>query len=178
MARSLNKVQKHISKKRGKVDSLHENSRDAKRLRRAGGREHKLAVAASVTMKGRRSFVDRVHFFKDNIPEPPSSLSDGDMVQLITRFIVRNQPELDQLQKERRPGRPPVKREEILQERIEAENREFESGFWLPDMSDEQNVKKLGTWNGEWSSMSTLGFVRVARDGTRQQSIFPPKGLS
>jgi hypothetical protein len=44
MARALNKVQKKISKKRGgKPNSLHENSRDAQRLRRAGAREEKLA---------------------------------------------------------------------------------------------------------------------------------------
>ena len=44
MARSLNKVQKQISKKRGgKPNALHENSRDARRLRQAGAREEKLA---------------------------------------------------------------------------------------------------------------------------------------
>ncbi|OJD14424.1 hypothetical protein AJ78_05225 [Emergomyces pasteurianus Ep9510] len=179
MPKNLHKVQKQISKKRGKLDSLHENSRDAKRLRRAGGREHKLALAATVTMRGRLSFVDRVHFFQENIPETPAPLSDGDIVQLITsRFIARNQPELDQLQQERRPGRPPVKREDVLRDKIQAENKEFESGFWLPDMGDVENVKKLAEWNGEWSSMSTLGFVRIAKDGGRQKSIFPPKGLS
>ncbi|EER37766.1 conserved hypothetical protein [Histoplasma capsulatum H143] len=154
MPKTLHKVQKQIAKQRRKLDSLHENSRDSKRLRRAGEREHKLAVAASVTMKGRQSFVDRVHFFKENIQDPPAALSDGEMAQLITRFIARHQPELAQLQQERRPGRPPVKREEVLREKIEAEGREFESGFWLPDMSDEENIKKLAKWNGEWSSMT------------------------
>ena len=42
--RALNKVQKKISKKRGgKPNTLHENSRDAQRVRRAGAREEKLA---------------------------------------------------------------------------------------------------------------------------------------
>ncbi|PGH31146.1 translation machinery-associated protein 16 [[Emmonsia] crescens] len=178
MPKNLHKIQKQLSRRKGKLDSLHENSRDAKRLRRAGGREHKLALAATVTMRGRQSFVNRVHFFQENIPEPPVPLSDGDMVQLITKFIARNQPELEQIQQERRPGRPPVKREEVLREKIETENKEFESGFWLPDMGDEDNLKKLVVWNGQWSSMSTLGFIRVAKGGGRQKSIFPPKGLS
>lgn len=44
MAKALNKVHKQISKKKGgKLGALHENSRDAKRLRRAGAREEKLA---------------------------------------------------------------------------------------------------------------------------------------
>lgn len=43
MARSLAKVQKKITKKHGNARSLHENSRDAKKLRRAELREDKLA---------------------------------------------------------------------------------------------------------------------------------------
>ena len=44
MARALSKVQKKISKKRGgKPTSLHENSRDAQRLRSANAREEKLS---------------------------------------------------------------------------------------------------------------------------------------
>ena len=43
MAKALHKVQKQISKKRvHKSSNLHENSRDAQRLRRAGGREDKI----------------------------------------------------------------------------------------------------------------------------------------
>ncbi|KAK2802527.1 hypothetical protein FQN50_007333 [Emmonsiellopsis sp. PD_5] len=178
MPRNLYKVQKQISKKRGKVDSLHENSRDAKKLRRAGGREDKLARAATATTKGRQLFVDRVNFCKEAIQDPPTPLSDEDVVQLITRFISRNEPELQQLQSERRPGRPPAKREEVLRERIEAENKEFGSGFWVPEMGETDNLKKLAAWNGEWSAMSTIGFVRVTREGVKQKSIFPPKGLS
>ncbi len=44
MAKAFHKVQKQVAKKRGgKPNSLHENSRDAKRLQRAGQREEKLA---------------------------------------------------------------------------------------------------------------------------------------
>ncbi|EEH41024.1 hypothetical protein PAAG_03310 [Paracoccidioides lutzii Pb01] len=178
MPRNLNKVQKQIAKKRGKLDALHENSRDAKRLRRAGGREDKLARAAAATMRGRQTFVDRIRFFQESITDPPAPFSDEGVLQLITRFIGRNQPELDQLAQGRRPGRPPAKREEVLREKMDAESKEFESGFWMPDMGDGENLKKLAAWNGEWSSMSTLGFIRVAREGGRQRSIFPPKGLS
>ena len=58
------------------------------------------------------------------------------------------------------------------------EDKEFLSGFWMPDMSQQENLKKLKAWNGNWSSMSTLEFLRLTRDGVKQQSIFPPKGLS
>ena len=52
MPKSLAKVQKKLSKKRGNVSSLHENSRDAQRLRRAGARGEKLARVAAARAKG------------------------------------------------------------------------------------------------------------------------------
>lgn len=56
MPKNLYKVQKHISKKKGKLGTLHEGSRDSKRLQAAGGREEKLARAAAVTNKGRLGY--------------------------------------------------------------------------------------------------------------------------
>lgn len=48
MPKSLKKTSKHISKKRGgEVTALHENSRDSRSLRRAGGRDDKLEKMAS-----------------------------------------------------------------------------------------------------------------------------------
>jgi translation machinery-associated protein 16 len=53
---SLSKVHKHISKKRSSMDAMHENSRDAKRLRRAGSREERLSHHASMTLKARQPY--------------------------------------------------------------------------------------------------------------------------
>lgn len=51
MPRSLAKVQKKLSKKKGKISSLHENSRDAQKLRRAGARGEKLERLAAARAK-------------------------------------------------------------------------------------------------------------------------------
>jgi len=59
-----------------------------------------------------------------------------------------------------------------------AEEREYDSGFWLPDMQDEANLRILRNWNGEWTSLNTLKYVRISRDGAIRLSKFPPKGLS
>lgn len=56
MAKNLYKVQKQISKKKGKLGTLHEHSRDSRRLQAAGGREEKLARAAAVTNKSRKGY--------------------------------------------------------------------------------------------------------------------------
>jgi translation machinery-associated protein 16 len=56
MPKNLHKVQKKLSKKRGKLDSMHEKSRDAKLLRRAGAREDRLARVATSAAIARQSF--------------------------------------------------------------------------------------------------------------------------
>jgi hypothetical protein len=54
---ALNKVHKKISKKRGgKTNSLHENSRDAQRLRAAGAREEKLSRILDAAVRANRTY--------------------------------------------------------------------------------------------------------------------------
>lgn len=56
MARAFQKVHKHVSKKKGAVEALHENSRDAKRLRRAGARDDRVTRVQAVQSRGRNMF--------------------------------------------------------------------------------------------------------------------------
>ena len=51
MPKSLEKTRKKISKKKGNITALHENSRDSQRLRRAEMRDHKLVKVASARRK-------------------------------------------------------------------------------------------------------------------------------
>ncbi|KAE8153982.1 translation machinery-associated protein 16 [Aspergillus avenaceus] len=178
MPKSLSKVSKHISKKRGVVEALHENSRDAKRLRRANHRDDRVARVSASMARGRQSYIDRITYFHETIPEDSGVFSDSDMMNLIVRYINRSVPEIEQLQSERRKGRPPSKREEVLLQRTDAENKEFKTGFWLPDLSQEGVLKALLSWNGDWSGLSSMKFIRLTREGGKQSSAFPPKGLS
>ena len=57
MPKSFTKVQKHINKKRGHaVDAMHENSRDAKLLRRAGTRDDRVARISATMARNRQSY--------------------------------------------------------------------------------------------------------------------------
>jgi translation machinery-associated protein 16 len=58
------------------------------------------------------------------------------------------------------------------------EDREYDAGFWIPDMQDDDNLAILKAWNGEWTALNTFKYIRLSRDGILQQSNFPPKGLS
>ncbi|THC89918.1 hypothetical protein EYZ11_010630 [Aspergillus tanneri] len=85
MPKSLQKVQKHIAKKRGVVEALHENSRDAKRLRRASARDDRVARVNTNLSRGRLHYVDRITYFQENIPEESEPFSDRDMMDVVTR---------------------------------------------------------------------------------------------
>jgi translation machinery-associated protein 16 len=61
---------------------------------------------------------------------------------------------------------------------MENEVREFESGYWIPDLSNQENLEKLKNWNGEWVGMNVMKFVRVTKAGEIRSSSFPPKGNS
>ena len=62
MARSLQKVQKQIAKKRGgKPTALHENSRDARRLRTAGAREDKLTRIMTAAQRSQQRYGELSH---------------------------------------------------------------------------------------------------------------------
>lgn len=63
MPKSFAKVHKHILKKRGVIDALHENSRDAKRLRRANARDDRVARVSALMARGRQSYSQYILHF-------------------------------------------------------------------------------------------------------------------
>ena len=101
-----------------------------------------------------------------------------DAVLTASRYLSRHDEELAELKSQRRPGRPSSTREDLLKQSMAAEEREYDSGFWIPDMQDEDNLAILQAWNGEWTALNTFKYIRLSRDGTVQISNFPPKGLS
>ncbi|ORX94457.1 translation machinery-associated protein 16 [Clohesyomyces aquaticus] len=174
----LGKVQKHIQKKKGRNVALHENSRDTKRLQSAAGRDDKLNRLASVREKQNRPYLIRVKFFQTAAAEHITSFSLSDIQNVINTYLHRDDEELASLKADRRAGRPPSTRETLLKQHQATEQNEYESGIWLPDMEDGENLKFLSEWNGKWTSLSTLKFVRISEEGVKRQSSFPPKGMS
>ncbi|POS86805.1 hypothetical protein EPUL_001505 [Erysiphe pulchra] len=180
MSKGLEKVQKKIIKKKGKNSALHENSRDAQRLRRAQGRDDKLEKMALARRKiDRPLLVERAKYFQNS-----TMISDGRSLKmeeihtLIKRFLEQYAEQLSQLKKERRPGRPSSAREDLIRIKVAAGEKEYKDGFYMPDLTDENNIVFLKKWEGSWSYLSTLKWVRVSSSGKLQTSRFPPKGDS
>lgn len=179
MPSSLNKVQKHVNKKKGhKSNALHENSRDAQRLRRAGARDERVAKVTATREKANRPWLERVEFFQSKLPETLHPLELEKIKELVEEFLSRHNEELAQLKAERRPGRPPSNRQTLLEQQIKQEALEYEGGFWMPNMQDEETLMNIEKWAGEWMALAPLRFVRVVKDGEVKESQFPPRGAS
>lgn len=48
----------------------------------------------------------------------------------------------------------------------------------LPDVMTEENVKLLEDWEGSWSKLTTLTWIKVSRAGQVRKSDFPSKGIN
>lgn len=173
-SKSLHKVQKSVSKKKGAVKGVHVNSRDAKRLQRATLRDEKVLKTQQVRAKQNQPYLDRLAFLHDRLDDR-DSLSVEEMQETIQAFINRRDEELAELAAQRRPGRPSSGREVLLQQHKSEMAKEHASGFWLPDMSSKQNVDAFRNWDDNWSSLSHLKFVRITASGHVAASDFPPR---
>jgi translation machinery-associated protein 16 len=97
---------------------------------------------------------------------------------VIAKYLRREDEALAALKAERRPGRPKSTKQTLLEQQQDQEQKEYESGFWMPDMQSEATLTKLRNWKGEWIALSPLGYVRVDKAGNKKESAFPPKGAA
>lgn len=179
MPSKLNKVHKQITKKKGsKINSLHENSRDALRLRKASARDDRVARVNAVKQRANGRWVERIEFLREQLPETLDPVSTAVTQQMIAAYLARHNSEISDLKAERRSGRPASTRQVLLEQMIDADVKEYESGFWLPNLADEETLSKLNEWHGDWSSLAYLRYIRVDAAGRVKESQFPPRGAS
>ena len=93
---------------------------------------------------------------------------------LIYCSLIESQEEESQ----RKPGRASSTREDLLRQKLDADKREWESGYWVPDLRDRVTVESLQKWKGDWLSLAVMSFIRLRKDGQINPSSFPPKGQS
>lgn len=179
MPSKLAKVQKHVTKKKGsKINSLHDGSRDLKRLRSAGARDDRVARLTSVREKANRQWLERIAFLQDRLPETLHPLEVEQIQEILRAYFDRDDEELAQLKAERRSGRPASTRQTLLEQRRDLEGKEYESGFWIPNLQDVETLVKLDAWKWDWLSLGNMRFIRVDDKGIVKESQFPPRGAS
>ena len=108
--------------------------------------------------------VDRLSTLILMLPDDIDALPDLVAVHAFVRenFLTRHDDELQELKAERRPGRPPHKRELELKETIAKELQEYNAGFELPDLTSTTNVKLLRDWQGDPQALPLFRMVRIS----------------
>ncbi|KFY41406.1 hypothetical protein V494_03026 [Pseudogymnoascus sp. VKM F-4513 (FW-928)] len=177
MAKGLMKTRKKINKKGSDIHALHENSRDSMRLRRASNRDEKLKRVGSAKRKDNQPLIVRAAFFQEAVRRNGGKeLTMEQITPLIEEFVHQNDEEYSEIKSERRAGRPASTREDVLRIRIAKDEKEWENGFYLPDLTIPDNAIYLDRWDGSWAYLPTLKWVTIAKNGTVKPSSFPPKG--
>ncbi|KAG8625481.1 hypothetical protein KVT40_007232 [Elsinoe batatas] len=178
MPSALNKVQKRISKKRtsklGKsssLNALHENSRDAQRIRRAAARDEKVIRGERERERKNDRFLKRLSHIHAALrlsqlqsqSASPPTMTIQEMHALISSLLATHTSALSAHVSARRPGRPKTRDHERAGAELAAEEAEYESGFWMVDLRKEENVRRFERWDGKWEGLGGLEFIRVRR---------------
>ncbi|SJX62133.1 uncharacterized protein SRS1_12982 [Sporisorium reilianum f. sp. reilianum] len=153
--------ERSIKKKSGPT---HPHSRRATQLARVAHRKDKLNLAKSVRNRSSNAKVDRLSTLILMLPDDIDALPDLAAVHdfVAQNFLPRHNDELQQLKADRRPGRPPHRREIELTETIAKEAQEYDEGFELPDLTNLTNVKLLRDWQGDPQALALFRMVRIS----------------
>ncbi|SPO23558.1 uncharacterized protein UTRI_02237 [Ustilago trichophora] len=165
--------ERSIKKKSGPT---HPHSRRATQLARVAHRKDKLNQAKSVRNRSSNAKVDRLSTLILMLPDDIDALPDLASVHsfVAENFLTRHEDELQELKSERRPGRPPHKRELELNEIIAKEQQEYSEGFEIPDLTSVTNVKLLRDWQGDPQALPLFRMVRISAKYPEQCKLMHP----
>ncbi|KAI0862071.1 translation machinery-associated protein 16 [Xylaria cubensis] len=177
MPKTVERTRKAIAKKKGPIDSLHQYSRDSKRLHRAQVRDEKLEKIAAARRKKDQPYIKRTAFFQEALKQNNGEPLSIDVIQeLIKTYVHQYDEELDEIKKARRPGQPAKPKEDLLKVKIAHLQKEYQNGFLLPVLDTQENAALVQKWEGSWSYLTNFKWARIRSDGTVKPASFPPKG--
>ncbi|KAM0716150.1 hypothetical protein Q7P37_008664 [Cladosporium fusiforme] len=175
MPSKLNKIQKLVTKKKGaNSKALHENSRDALRIKKAAMRDDRVSRKHKIQKGANEGWLNRIAFFKEHLPDTLHPFDKAELQAAAEEYLTHMDEEIHQLQSERRAGRPASTRQQLLEQAKDGEKKEYESGLWMPNLQDEQTLIKLDAWQYDWLSLSNMNFIRLDPEGIIKEAHFPP----
>ncbi|KAF7546429.1 hypothetical protein G7046_g9305 [Stylonectria norvegica] len=178
---SMRKTIKAISKKRGGVvNALHVKSRDSMRLHKAAVRDARIETMAVARKKQEQPLIARVSFFQQalRLMEGGTAPSLDELHIMINSFVHQHDEEYSEVKKTRRPGRPSSVKEDLLKNRINALESEYQKGFIIPDLLAHETVSALHLWEGSWSYLSQMKWIKVMAGGDARPIAFPAGGIN
>lgn len=107
--------------------------------------------------------LDRVTWFQMALD--PSVDQVDDLHALVREYLDRHLPEMEQMKKDQRPGRPLPKRFSDLTSINKQERSEYETGAGLliPNLIGVEQVQKLRNWDGHKESLDRIGLFRLKK---------------
>lgn len=171
---SLTKVQKTIQKSKG---AMHPKGRKFKQLNRATLREGKIQTKKSKHHERKEVENLRYVFLQEAVQNRPDNevFTMEDMELFIEAFLTRDDEEIEQLQSDRRKGRPPTNRHSLLENKRREEQQEYDSGYEIPDLRDKLTVELLRSWNGTTGMFNKFKHVYVAKRSESVEAEAPPQ---
>ncbi|KAI9263232.1 hypothetical protein BDA99DRAFT_509653 [Phascolomyces articulosus] len=149
---------RHTIKNIKNREEVHPYSRKARQLTRVHLRNHKLANKKEGRTTGNAK-VERWLWFRFALDESQPCATKEQVHELIDMYLKRYDEELKQLEQERKKKgghRKKVPRHDILTALKSSEESEYASGFELPDLLVEKNVRMLREWDGDVNGMPRI----------------------
>lgn len=163
-AKSLGKITKAISKGKGTV---HPKGRKFAKLNKAHLREHKLEKKKLQHLEKREHELQRLLFFQEavepRVSDEKKTFTLDEVKVFIEAYLSRFDEELSQLVALRRPGRPALKRQDLLEDQKAKDELEYTTGFKVPVLWEAENVENLLRWNGTIGGVTNVKFGRVLK---------------
>ena len=156
---------------------IHPKSRKAAKMHNK--EQRKLKMSGKVSVGGQRLQIlgEKLLWFHENLnvvlqeeEGENVSVTAEDMLELINAYILRNQDEKDQIKLKNSIGSGQFRKRNQHQSRLDAidlayktESEEFHGcGLEVPDLFEEENLKKFRDWNSELRFIQNFKLKRVS----------------
>lgn len=159
VVKNLKKLQKKQSS-----TQLHPNGRKFKQLGTAELRQSKLNTLKAKRNDLHERKLERHRFFQALDKQLQKDVyTEQELRTMCEEFVNRNLPELQEMEKSRRPGRAPTNKHQQLKLLYDNEQEEFTTGLNVIDLTDPKTVENIRRWDGEWGGLNTLKMTRITR---------------
>lgn len=145
---------------------MHLKSRRYKQVQGEKLRDQRVAGKKASNQEHREKQLQLLHYLKENLQlnDDQTSFTLAEMKILIENYIGRFDAELETLQNERRPGRPPSNRQLALEQIKKQEQHIYDTGYRMPNLQDENTVALLKRWNGTSGGLSAFEYVTITKE--------------
>ncbi|CAF0775507.1 unnamed protein product [Rotaria sp. Silwood1] len=151
---------------------IHPSSRKAKQISRLECHAGRVVKKRQNTKAKYNNLRDRIQWFKDQLNETQTHLSQQEIHELIQRYLQRFQDELEQIELKNQIGQRQktpqyASRKALIETTINTERHEYETnGIEIPNLTRIDAVKELRNWDGSIRLMPRLKLCLIKHNNS------------